>query len=254
MIHMSFAEQFGEAMSYGLIEPPVGGFATALADFIAEGGKGANVTAPFKLDAFTAATERREAAALAGAVNCLRFDGRRIIGENFDGIGLVRDIEANLGLTVRGRRVLMLGAGGAARGAALPILAAGPAELVLANRSAERAHAIRDELAGRGTILSCALGEVAGAFDIVINATSTGLEGAAPAVPGTAFAGAALAYEMTYGRGLTPFLKLARENGATGLADGVGMLVEQAAEAFAWWRGKRPDTAAIIAKLTVPLD
>ncbi len=253
MIHMAFAAQFGEDMEYGLIEAEPGGFADALARFVASGGKGANITTPFKLDAAAAADELREAAALAGAANCLKFEAGRVIAENFDGVGVVRDIEVNQGVPLAGKRVLMLGAGGAARGAALPILMAGPTEFVLANRSPDKAHAIARELAHKGAITACSFGDVSGKFDVVINATSTGLTGAAPDISGTAFDGATLAYEMTYGRGMTPFLRLAAAGGATRLADGVGMLVEQAAEAFAWWRGKRPATGDLIAELTVPL-
>lgn len=251
---MAFAAQFGEDMEYGLIEPRVGDFDAALARFVADGGRGANFTTPFKFAALEAATERRPAARIAGAANCLKFEGGAIIAENFDGIGLTRDIEVNLGCPLADKRVLMLGAGGAARGAALPFLAAGPAEFVIANRNVAKAQAIRDELAGHGEIGACGYDALTGGFDIVVNATSTGLTGEAQPVPAWVFEGTALAYEMSYARGLTPFLAMARQGGAARIADGVGMLVEQAAEAFAWWRGKRPDTAAIIAELTVPLD
>jgi shikimate dehydrogenase len=219
-----------------------------------------NITAPFKLDAFAYANEHSERAKLAGAVNCMKFDGARVIAENFDGVGLVRDVMHNLQTSMAGKRVLMLGAGGAARGALLPFLAEKPALLVIANRHLDKA----EELAAIGN--AAGLGAAAGAvkastysslegqtFDIVFNATSASLTAELPPVPASVFAQCALAYELAYGKGLTPFLRLAHNAGVKKLADGVGMLAEQAAEAFDWWRGVRPDTAAVIKAITVPL-
>ena len=179
-----------------------------------------------------------------------------MLADNFDGIGLVRDIELNLGLPMAGKRVLMLGAGGAARGALLPFLAAGPAEMVIANRDVDKARALAGEVAGRGPLTTCGYADLVamGRFDLVVNATSASLAGALPPVPPGVFHPAGAAYELAYGKGLTPFLRLARNAGVRSLADGVGMLVEQAAEAFAWWRGVRPETAGVIERLTVPLD
>ena len=248
-IHGLFAQATGQDMVYEAIDGGAepGGFERALAAFRAAGGRGMNVTLPFKLAALAAADSASEDARLAGAANTLSFEGGRIEARNTDGIGLVRDIEANLGLPLAGRRVLLLGAGGATRGAVRPIARAGAARIVIANRTADKAEALAAELAphlggvplaGRGLP---ALG-TQGAFDVVINATSASLDGQAPAVPAGAFAPGALAYDMVYGKGLTPFLRLARQAGCARLADGVGMLVEQAAEAFAAWRGVRPDT------------
>ncbi len=260
LIHSLFAEATRQTMSYVAIEGPLhpdDGFERVVRQFVADGGKGVNVTAPFKLKAFALADERSEPAALAGAANALKFENGRIIAENFDGIGLVRDIEANLGVPLAGKRVLMLGAGGAARGALLPFLAAGPAELVIANRDVGKAEALVAQVGSRGAGLrACGYGELAaqGRFDLVVNATSASLTGELPPVPPSVFSPHGTAYELAYGKRLTPFLRLARNAGVLGVADGVGMLVEQAAEAFAWWRGVRPKTDAVIDRLTVPLD
>lgn len=202
------------------------------------------------------ANERSERATLAGAANAFKFEGERILAENFDGIGLVRDIEVNLRAPLAGKRVLLLGAGGAARGALLPFLNARPAELVIANRDVGKAHTLASQLAQHGPVSARAYGELdrMGRFDLVVNATSASLTGELPPVPPSVFSPRGTAYELAYGKRLTPFLRLAREAGVTGVADGVGMLVEQAAEAFAWWRGVRPETQAVIDRLTVPLD
>jgi shikimate dehydrogenase len=260
LIHGLFAEATKQALSYVAIEGPLDpedGFAATVRQFVSEGGKGMNVTAPFKLKAFALADERSEPAALAGAANALKFENGRIIAENFDGIGLLRDIEVNLGVQLAGKRVLMLGAGGAARGALLPFLEAGPAELVIANRNVSKAEALAAQVGARGAALQvCGYGDLPamGRFDLVVNATSASLTGELPPVPPSVFSPNGTAYELAYGKRLTPFLRLARNAGVHGIADGVGMLVEQAAEAFAWWRGVRPETAAVIDQLTVPFD
>ncbi|HDR9482591.1 TPA: shikimate dehydrogenase [Burkholderia aenigmatica] len=260
LIHGLFAEATQQAMSYVAIEGPLDpddGFARVVREFAGEGGKGLNVTAPFKLKAFALANERSERAALAGAANALKFEHGRIIAENFDGVGLLRDIEVNLGVPLAGKRVLLLGAGGAARGALLPFLAAGPVELVIANRDVAKGEALVGQVGSGGAALRArSYGDLPamGRFDLVVNATSASLTGELPPVPPSVFSPAGTAYELAYGKRLTPFLRLARNAGVHGVADGVGMLVEQAAEAFAWWRGVRPQTAAVIDRLTVPLD
>lgn len=258
LIHGIFAEETQQDMRYTAIEGPVApqdAFADVVQAFAAAGGKGMNVTAPFKLKAFAMADERSERATLAGAANALKFEAGRILAENFDGIGLVRDIEANLGLPMAGKRVLMLGAGGAARGALLPFLAACPAELVIANRGVDKAQALVAQVGPRGPLRACSYADLAvmGRFDLVVNATSASLTGDLPPVPPSVFSPEGMAYELAYGKGLTPFLRLARNAGVQRIADGVGMLVEQAAEAFAWWRGVRPQTRSVIDQLTVPL-
>jgi shikimate dehydrogenase len=255
LIHNGFARELGHDIDYGLIEAPLGGFATAAQAFRDGGGKGGNVTAPFKLDAFALATHRLERAEHAGAANCLKFepDGR-ILAEMFDGIGLVNDIERNLGVAMKGRRVLLLGAGGAVRGAVAPFLACGPSRLVLANRTLDKAVDLARRFFDRGPVDACAYEDLVGErFDLVVNGTSASLRGELPPLPGEVFANAELAYELAYGKGLTPFLRLAQIAGVSRLADGVGMLVEQAAEAWVWWRGVRPPTREVIRQLTVPL-
>jgi len=254
LIHRLFAEATGQNLAYTAIEAPPDGFADTVRSFRAGGGLGVNVTLPFKLQAFEIATDPMERARIAGAANALKLEGGRIWAENFDGVGLARDIEHNLGVTLAGKRVLICGAGGATRGAILPLAACGPALLAVANRTADTAHRLKKDFAAHVALQTggyeALLGEV---FDVVINATSTGLSDAGLPLPAGLFAPGALAYEMVYGKGLTPFLQQARAAGAAHTADGVGMLVEQAAEAFAWWRGVRPETQTVIERLTVPL-
>jgi shikimate dehydrogenase len=254
-IHSAFAQACGQDMAYTAMEAPPNGFADAVRAFVAAGGKGLNVTLPFKVQAYELATDPLESARLAGAANALKFEGERIWAQNFDGVGLVNDIQRNLGVALRGKRVLVCGAGGAARGALVPIADQGPACLVLANRSADKALTLQREFAHRARLQAGGYGDLAGeCFDVIINATSTGLSNEPLPLPPGVFAPGALAYDMVYGKGLTPFLAQARAAGATHLADGVGMLVEQAAEAFTWWRGVRPDTRPLIQQLAVPLQ
>lgn len=254
LIHSAFAQSCGQDMAYTALEAPPTGFDDAVRAFVASGGKGLNVTLPFKVQAFELATDPMESARLAGAANALKFEGERIWAQNFDGIGLVNDIQRNLGIPLQGLRVLICGAGGATRGALMPIADQQPDCLMVANRSADKAVGLQLEFAGRATLQGGGYGELAGErFDVVINATSTGLSNEALPLPEDVFAPGALAYDMVYGKGLTPFLAQAKSAGVTRLADGVGMLVEQAAEAFTWWRGIRPDTRAVIDQLTVPL-
>ena len=253
-IHSTFAQATGQDIEYIAIEGPPGGFAGAVDAFRTAGGRGMNITAPFKLDAYAYATDRSERARLAGAANAMKFDGARVLAENFDGVGLVRDVTHNLNCPLKGKRVLLLGAGGAARGAVLPLLEQAPAELVIANRSLDKALELAQIGTAEGEVRGCAYADLAGqTFDVVFNATSASLRAELPPVPASVFANCGLAYELAYGKGLSPFLRLAQNAGVKRLADGVGMLAEQAAEAFEWWRGIRPDTAAVIRQLTVPL-
>jgi shikimate dehydrogenase len=255
LIHREFARQTGQEMVYEAIEAPVDRFASVLAGFRAAGGKGANVTVPFKVEAFSLATSLTERARLAEAVNVLRFDGDVLHGDNVDGIGLVRDIQENLRFRLRDARVLLMGAGGAARGSVLPILAEGPRLLAIANRTPSKALALADRCSRQGRLSAGGYPDLGDqAFDLVINATSASLQGALPAVPATAFTGCALAYDLVYGKGLTPFLRFARASGAARLADGIGMLLEQAAESFQLWRGVRPETGKLIESFSVPLE
>jgi shikimate dehydrogenase len=249
-----FAQATGNDMEYTAILGELGRFVPTVDAFRASGGRGMNVTAPFKLDAFAYATDRSERAQVAGAVNALKFEGERVFAENFDGVGLVRDVTHNLNLSLAGKRVLVLGAGGATRGALLPFLEQKPARLVIANRTVEKAEKLVSEQASRGPLTGGGYADLAGQqFDVVFNATSASLVGELPPVTSTVFADGCLAYELAYGKGLTPFLRLAQNAGVQRIADGVGLQVEQAAEAFAWWRGVRPDTKEMIGQLTVPL-
>ena len=257
LIHSAFAQVTGQDIEYTKLLAPLDGFAQAVDAFRAAGGLGMNVTAPFKLDAFAYATDLAPGAKMAGAVNAIKFEGDKVYAENFDGVGLVRDLVHNLRCAVQGRRVLILGAGGATRGALMPLLAQAPGEVVIVNRTVAKARELA-ELAqqhqtGRVPVQGLGYSDVTGAFDLVLNATSASLTAELPPLPASVFAPGCLAYDLTYGKGLTPFLKLAQQAGVARLADGVGMLAEQAAEAFEWWRGVRPDTAAVIERITVPV-
>ena len=251
LIHAEFARQTGHDLSYVALFAPLDRFEAVVEEFRSRGGRGANVTLPFKHRAHALAAERTPRAEQAGAVNTLSFSTAGVAGDNTDGVGLVRDITTNLGFTVRGRRILIMGAGGAAYGACGPLLDEVPAALTIANRTMDKARALRDHLSSvhaRGGMAN-ALGysELTGLeFDIVINATSAGLHDTMPLLPGGVFATGALAYDMVYDD--TPFLEFARAEGARAV-DGLGLLVEQAAESYRVWRGVRPQTAALIAQL-----
>jgi shikimate dehydrogenase len=259
LIHSMFAAQTGQELSYEAIEAPLDGFAATIKRLRAEGYKGCNVTVPFKFEAFGLATRLTERAQAAQAANTLKFDGDTILGDNTDGAGLVHDIQHNLGASLKDKHVLLMGAGGAAYGVALPLLHA-QAVLKIYNRTEQKAQALKRALlesiaqsrtplistTGAGVDVHTELNTV-GAFDVIINATSAGLTDSEVALPNGIFAPHALAYDMMYGRD-TPFMRFARAQGAQ-VADGLGMLVEQAAEAFLLWRGVRPDTAPVMAKL-----
>jgi len=252
-IHTAFAHQTGQNMNYEALLAPVNAFAAGVDAFHRRGGRGLNVTLPFKGEAFRIATRCSKRAVEAQAVNTLRFDGDAIYGENTDGIGLVNDLMLNLGRTITGQSVLLLGAGGAARGAIGPLLDQKPRQLVLANRSLEKARSLAQSF--RGAIDACNYAALAGrCFDLVINATSASLSDELPPLPSGVFATGALAYDMMYGKSDTPFLAFARSEGAAVLADGLGMLVEQAAESFFIWRGLRPDTAPVVKLLRQTAD
>ena len=246
IIHAAFARQTGQDMAYRAILAPVDGFADAVDAFIAEGGKGANVTLPFKQDAYRLVTHLTPRAEQAGAVNTLMFKGDEVVGDNTDGVGLLRDIMITLNTPIRGRRVLILGAGGAVRGVLGPLLGERPQSLLIANRTLPRAQALAEQFASLGPVTGCGYDELAGRqFDIVIDATSASLNGAMPPLPNGIFAPGSLAYRMMYGQGDSPFHVFAREQGAGTIAEGLGMLLEQAAEAFFVWRGVRPDCAPV---------
>jgi len=241
-IHTEFARATGQVLEYGLIEAPLDGFAQAVERFRAGGGKGLNVTLPFKEQAFALCRNVSERARLAGVANTLLLEEG--FGDNTDGVGLVRDL-ASLGVPLQGRSILLLGAGGAAQGVIGALLEAGAGRLVVANRTVPKAKALAERFAG---ISASSYDALAGdAFDVVINATSAGLSDEAPLIPPSVIHRKTLAYEMVYGRE-TPFLAAARKAGAR-VSDGLGMLVEQAAESFFLWRGVRPPTRPVLASL-----
>jgi shikimate dehydrogenase len=254
LIHKGFAQATGQDLDYIAIEGPLDRFAETVDAWRGKGLRGLNVTVPFKMEAFAYATRRDAAAEEAGAVNCLTFEGGEAEGANYDGVGLARDIEANLATPIAGKSVLILGTGGATRGALGPLLARGPARLTVAFRTPGKEAELRALFPEARALNFCAYGDLGGdSYDLVLNATSATLSGEAPPVPASAFSRKALAYDLAYGKGLTPFLRLAREAGVEKCVDGVGMLVEQAAEAFLRWRGVRPETRAMIERITVPL-
>lgn len=247
LIHAAFARQTGQDIDYRAILAPADGFAGTLRQFVSDGGRGANVTVPFKEEAFRQATRRTPRAELAGAVNTLVCSGDEILGDNTDGVGMMRDITLNLGCPIEGRRILLLGAGGAARGVIGPLLEARPQALVVANRTAAKAQTLADVFGRLGPISASGFAQLAGqSFDLVIDATSAALGGDLPPLPGGLFAPGSLAYSMMYGKGETAFQRFAQGQGAARIAEGLGMLVEQAAEAFFLWRGVRPDVVPVM--------
>ena len=249
-IHRAFALATGQAIEYTRLACPMDGFEPALRGFAAGGARGCNVTLPFKFDTPRLAARCTARAALAGAANTLRFDEDGWLADNTDGIGLVRDIERNASVAIAGRRLLLIGAGGAGAGALGALLEAAPAELTVANRTLQKAADLvaRHQGAARafGVRLRAAALERCGAgFDVVVNATTTSLEGVAAPVDAAVLGPGALALDMMYGPAAAPFLAWAARHGATG-RDGLGMLVEQAAQAFSLWRGVLPETAPVL--------
>ncbi|HEC26300.1 MAG TPA: shikimate dehydrogenase [Gammaproteobacteria bacterium] len=251
LIHSLFAKQCGITLEYRAIHVDEGRFESAVRQFRAIGGKGLNITVPFKMEAWQLADRRSARAELAGAVNTLKFlDSGKIYGENTDGPGMVQDIAVNLGKSVKEASVLVIGAGGAVRGVLGPLLEAEPAIVHIANRTAAKAHELAAVFSGFGPCTASGLDEIRSAsYDIVINGTAASLQGEVPDLPASIFAEDALAYDMMYGSEPTAFLVWADENGAANCSDGIGMLVEQAAESFQIWHGVRPQTAAVIQQL-----
>ena len=248
-IHATFARETEQAMVYERLLAPRDGFQAAVEAFRASGARGANVTVPFKFDAFQYANELTARACQAGAVNTLKFDGARILGDNTDGAGLCRDIVDNLKVPLAGARILLIGAGGAARGVIGPLLLAGPQSVAVTNRTFSKADEIAKHFASLAPVTAISADDLAAQrFDILINATSASLAGSLPPVPTACFQPGVLAYDMMYGKGQTPFMALAAGAGAR-TADGLGMLVEQAAEAFFVWRGVRPATTGVMTQL-----
>jgi shikimate dehydrogenase len=245
LIHKLFAEQTGQDMSYEAVFAPLDGFENSVREFIAAGGRGANVTVPFKHEAFHLATQHTARSREADAANTLVIAQNGIVADNTDGAGLLHDIEINLGFSIVDKRILLLGAGGAAHGAVLPLMHAPPKSLLIVNRTTDKARLLAAKFGFNFEIKGGGFDDLAGrAFDLVINATSAGLSNTELPLPDSIFAPGCLAYEMVYGRE-TPFMRQARNAGAR-VADGLGMLVEQAAESFFVWRGIRPDTVPVL--------
>jgi len=256
-IHAEFARQTGQAMEYGRLLWPRGGFADAVRALAESGAKGCNITVPFKFDAFREGKRLTDRARLAQAANVLRFDAEGWLADNTDGVGLVNDIERNAGVALADKRVLLIGAGGAAAGVLGPLLAARPAAVVVANRTLDNARALVERhapVAGDAALRASPL-DACGedGFDVVLNASASSLQGAGVPVSHTVLAPGALALDLMYGAAARPFLDWAARHGARG-RDGLGMLVEQAAAAFELWRGVRPDTAPVLAALRARMD
>jgi shikimate dehydrogenase len=251
-IHAAFARQCGIELDYLAIEADAGDFRAKLDDFAARGGTGANVTLPLKEAAFALCSEASERARRAGAVNTLVRAGDGWHGDNTDGAGLVRDLTGRHMLDLRARRTLLLGAGGAARGIAPALLEAGIGELTIVNRTPERADALADALGEPGRVHPRYLGDLAalGEFDLIVNATSAARGGQLPALPRSLVGRRCAAVDLSYGEAAIPFLAWARANGCHDAVDGLGMLVEQAAESFALWLGTRPETDGVYAELS----
>ena len=254
-IHRRFAAETGEAVAYEAILVEPGGFRDAVEHFRARGGRGLNVTIPFKEEAFALSKRRSERAERAGAANTLWFDDAAVCGDNTDGAGLVRDLMRNLAVNLEGRAVLLLGAGGAARGVIGPLLDERPERLVIANRTAERAVGLARRFEEQGPIRAVAFGMLpAGGFDLVVNATAASLAGDLPPLARGTLRAGGVAYDMAYAARPTPFVEWAMEEGAAVAADGLGMLVEQAAESFRIWRGREPRTGPVIDALRAHLQ
>jgi shikimate dehydrogenase len=250
-IHGMFARQTGESLVYRLHDVSAEDFRNYVLEFFSRGGRGLNVTVPHKVAAADLANELTPRAERAGAVNTLMLKrDNRLLGDNTDGAGLVHDLRDNLGVPIADRRVLIVGAGGATRGVVAPLLVLRPVELVVANRTTDRAQAFAADFADLGAIRGCGFDEIGfESFDVVINATSASLSGEVPAIPASVIRPETVCYDMAYGKSETPFLKWAREQRATRTLQGWGMLVEQAAESFQLWRGVRPQTGPVLAAL-----
>lgn len=250
LIHRLFAQQTGQQLEYNTLLAPLDDFAGAARGFFAQ-GRGANVTVPFKEDAYRLCDSLTERAQRAGAVNTLskQADGT-LLGDNTDGAGLVRDLTVNAGVSLKGKRILLLGAGGAVRGALEPLLAQRPASVVIANRTVEKAELLAELFADLGPVSASGFDWLQESVDLIINATSASLSGDLPPIASSLIEpGKTVCYDMMYAKEPTPFCRWASEHGAALVLDGLGMLAEQAAEAFYLWRGVRPDSAPVLAEL-----
>lgn len=250
-IHLMFAKQFGDEISYDKVEIPLGEFESAIGEMIDEGYHGLNVTIPFKLDAFRCSTKCSSQARQSRAVNTLTFQNNKILGENTDGTGFIRDLEERLKFFVEHKKILILGAGGGVRGILPALMERMPKSVTVANRSVARAQELCDEF-GIQSILYDETGSES--YDLIVNATPTSLQNKAPLVSPFAFDGCELAYDLVYAAKPTPFMELAKQGGARHASDGLGMLVEQAADSYEIWMGHHPGTQDVYAKLRETLD
>ena len=252
-LQTAFARQCGQDLEYSAIFAELDGFVAGVRSFQAGGGKGMNITMPFKLEAFELADTLTPRGRAAGAINMFSFmpDGS-ILGDNTDGFGIVRDITHNLGVSLRGKRVLLIGAGGAVRGTLLPLFDQSPAEVFIANRTANKASDLAEEFRSNANGIALAGGgfaDIHGSFDVVINGSAASMSNDVPPIPASVWHRDSLAYDMAYRKDPTAFVVAARAAGAGLAADGLGMVVEQGAECFYLWRGIRPDTAPVITAL-----
>lgn len=254
-IHTAFAQQTGKAIHYKAILAEVDQFKQTVQAFQKNGGSGLNITVPFKQEAWHFIDQCTDRAELARAVNTIWFDKGQYIGDNTDGIGLVRDLTDNLGFPLQGKKLLILGAGGAVRGVLAPLLAMHPTHCVIANRTVSKAQALVDIFKAYGEITACSYQSLVDqSFDLIINGTSASLQGELPPLPNGILVQGGSCYDIAYGRGLTPFLQWALSQYAQQVVDGLGMLVEQAAEAFFLWHQVRPDTETVICQLKAHLQ
>jgi len=254
-IHTLFAEQTQQSVLYTAIHVDLGGFKQAVGNFVATGGKGLNITVPFKQEAWELVSERSERAERAGAVNTIKIENDRLFGDNTDGVGLVNDLTVNHGIELKNKNILLMGAGGAARGVLIPLLKQNPSSLFIANRSPDRAKDLALDFSDAGEVQGGGYDAIAGLkFDIVINATAASLQGELPSLPDTLLNDNASCYDMMYSAKPTPFMLWATEHNAENVLDGLGMLVEQAAESFYIWRNVKPETKNVIEKLRTELN
>lgn len=247
LIHTKFAKQTGQDLDYITREIPLDGLATGLKQLQAEGFKGINITVPFKEQAWQIVSNKSDHATRAGAINTILFkDDGSLYGDNTDGIGLCRDLVDNHQIELKGKRLLLLGAGGAARGVIEPLLSYQPKELIVANRTASKAEYLADMFGDFGNISGGGFNDLSGSFDVIINATAASLHGEVPPLADTILKPNASCYDMMYSDTDTAFISWSKQHGATKAIDGLGMLIEQAAEAFRIWRGIKPETQAVM--------
>lgn len=249
-IHTLFAEQTQQSILYTAIHVDLGGFKQAVGNFAATGGKGLNITVPFKQEAWELVTERSERAERAGAVNTIKIEDDQLFGDNTDGVGLVNDLTVNHSIELKGKSILLMGAGGAARGVLIPLLKQNPSSLFIANRTPDKAKDLAEDFSDAGNVKGGGYDAIAELkFDVVINATAASLQGDLPPLPDTLLNDNASCYDMMYSTKPTPFMEWATEHKAVKVLDGLGMLVEQAAESFYIWRGVKPETKMVIEQL-----